>query len=292
MKNAAISSRMVRIVCFAGVLSSAPLTQAAQLTDGSLDVNIDNDGEFNVISLNGSEIDGSSFAQRYTGNTCAGFAGGSAVSVGVNSATYTATCRSFDVTVTSTLQGALASAPTTTGLMRDSLVFTNNTAGPLDLELVSNMDQDLVGSGNDVVEFIASEQAVQATDSVDSSPATLLWAAAADANCPGATFGYDVDVLGSQSASFPMDNNPGPAGPGDTAMSIGYDCGSVAAGESVTFTFTYLFSTDLATIPAGTFSQGASEPTAVPTIPPAGLLVMVLALLGVGGGYASRRARQ
>lgn len=274
------------------VLLAALLTNSAaavQLTDGSLDVNIDNDGTFDDIFLNGQEIDGSSFVQEYTGAICTRFSGGSVVSVAGNTASYSATCGSFDVSVTSELLGALGSNPGTTAVMRDTLVFTNNTAGPLPLESVSYMDQDLASSSNDVVRFDATSQAVVATDSVDASPNTLFWAAIASTDCSDSTFGYDVDNLGDQSVSFPMDNGNGPVGPADTAMTIGYDCGTIAAGASATITYQYLFSTNLSDVPADFgLGQASAAARSIPVLPLGGLLG-VIALVLYFGSHAVRR---
>lgn len=202
---------------------------------------------------------------------------------------YTATCGSFDVSVTSELLGALGSNPGSTGVMRDTLVFTNNNVGPLDLESVSRMDQDLIGSSNDMVEFDAATQAVFATDSVDAAPDKILWAAIANTDCSGSTFGYHVDVLGDETQSFPMDNGIDPVGPGDTAMAIGHDCGSIAPGASVTFTYEYLFSTKLSSVPTdfGQESRLAGPPQAIPALPLGGLAGIVVMILFLGGPFGA-----
>ncbi|MEQ8689481.1 MAG: hypothetical protein RIC89_01410, partial [Pseudomonadales bacterium] len=174
-------------------------TQAVEVTDGSLSVDVDNDGEFNVIELNSEVIDDSSFVQEQEG-TCEGFSGGSAVNVSGTSATYTATCGAFDVSVVSDVLGPLASNPSVTGLFRQSITYTNNSGSAATLESISDIDQDLAdSSGNDVVEFDAGAQAVFAIDSVDGASGTQLMAAIASTDCPGGTFGWDVDFLGDQS---------------------------------------------------------------------------------------------
>lgn len=267
----------------------APLIMADVITDGSLVVDIDNNGHFNEISLNGQTIDSSTFVQRHhAGANCSGFSSGSAVNVVGAGASYTATCGDFDVQVNSDIIGPLASNPATTNVLLEVLVFTNNTDGSLDLESVSYMDQDLVGSGNDTVFYDAGSMAVVATDNVDAAPNNLFWATIASTDCDG-TFGWDVAFLGSQSVEFPMDNSLGPVGPGDTAMSIGFNCGAVAPGQSVTMTYQYLFSTDLTQVPA----DFGEIPVPVEMVPVPGLtfwgLLAMCVLLGIAGIVSLQR---
>lgn len=264
---------------------------AVLLTDGSLDVDIDNNGEFNSISLNAIAIDTSGFVQRYEGNTCSGFSGGTAVNVVGTTATYSAMCGSFDVDVTSSILGPLGSAPGTTSVLEQVLVFTNNTGGSLSLESVSNIDQDLQGAGDDVVAYDGGAQAVFATDIVAAAPDTLLMAAIADTAAAGAIFGWDVDILGSQSTAFPMDNGVGPAGPADTAMSIGFDLGSIPAGQSRTVTFRYLFSTNASSVPPD-FGFGPQPPVGpaavIPTMTEWGMIIFMV-FAGLGAIYYLRK---
>ena len=279
---------------FLGALSVPGAAFSDVITDGSLEVNIDNTGEFNVIRLNGTDIDTSGFVQQYVGNTCDGFSGGSAINTAGDTSTYTASCGSFDITVTSTITGPLASNPAVSNQMRQQIVFTNNTGGALTLESISNIDQDLQGSGGDIVAFDAARQAVVATDPTAAAPDTLLMAAAASTECPSGIFGYDVDTLGNESVTFPMDNGGGPVGPSDTAMSIGYDCGSVGPGESRTITFDYLFATDLSAVPSDFPSASAppspSEPQRVPTLSDWAMIIMASLLGMVAFGRLRRRS--
>jgi len=257
-------------------------TYADQITDGSLGVDIDNDGEFNVITLNGQNIDTSGFVQQQRGS-CTGFSAGSVINTTGSSSTYTAQCGSFDVAVTSSIVGPLASNPAVTNVLEQVFTFVNNTAGNLTLESISNIDQDLVDGGNDVVQFDNPTQAVFATDSVATAPNTLLMAAIAQASfCGGGIFGYDVDTLGNQSLNFPMDNGVGPVGPADTAMSIGYNCGTIAPNQVVKITFRYLFSTNLSAVPAS-FDFTTAPPPVVPEVVPSlsqwGLVILSLLLM-------------
>ncbi len=228
------------------VAALSPDLRAQAITDGSLSVNIQSSGQFNVITLNGVAIDTSGFLQQYIG---AGgtFTGGSAVSVSGATATYTAvTANGLNVSVTSRVLGPLASNPGSSGVFEQQLVFTNNNANALPYFLLSDNDHDLNNTGGgDVVAYDAGAQAVFARE------AAQLFAVIASTNAPGAIFGWDVGLLGSESRSFPTANRAGPTDPGDTAVSIGFDLGSIAPGASVTVTFRYLVSTgSLAGVPA------------------------------------------
>jgi len=268
--------RSLCVLSVAAVASIGVSAQAVLLTDGVLDVNIDNNGEFNDIFFNGTPIDNSSFVQEYFVNGTSGFSGGSAVVDG----DYTASAGGFDISVTSSILGGLPSNPATTRVLEQVLIFTNNSGGALDLRPVSNIDQDIDGLGGssagDTVAFDVTTQSVFAVDS------PLLMAAIGQTNSPGAVFGWSVDILGDEDTDFPMSNNNGPVGPDDTAMSIGFDLGSIADGQSATVTYRYLFSPDLNAVPSDfTFEQRNAVPEPI---------TAALGLMGLGVlGMATRR---
>ncbi|MEQ8690166.1 MAG: hypothetical protein RIC89_04920, partial [Pseudomonadales bacterium] len=74
-----------------------------------------------------------------------------------------------------------------------------------------------------------------------------------------------------------------------TAMSIGFNCGSVASGESVTVTFDYLFSTNLSSVPVG-FGTTASAASAIPTLTSWALIALAMLLFAAARGAVLRSA--
>ena len=209
--------------------------RAAVLSNGSSSVNIDSNGQLNGIILNGVPIDTSSFLQQYLVNRSP-FQNGSNVAVSGLTATYSAqTSNGINIAVTSSVLGPVSSNPTTTNVLEQVLVFTNNTQNALPLSVLSDIDQDLNNTGGgDVVAFDSATQAVFARESPE------LLGAIAKTDFAGAVFGWDVGDLGSESRSFPTANRVGPSAPGDTAQSIGFDLGTLAPGASATVTFRYL----------------------------------------------------
>ena len=267
--NALAAVASAALVAAAALALAAPV-RADTITDGSLAVDIESDGEFNEITLNGTDIDTSGFFQQYVVNGSFDFTEVTSVVAVGDTATYTATAGgdNFGVAVTSRILGPLASNPTTTNVLQQVLTFTNTTAGDLSLRLISDIDQDLKdGSDGDVVAYDAARGATFAVDSTGSDPSQLFGAVAAT-DAAGATFGYSVGFLGGQSLDFPTSDNSGPIGPGDTAMSLGFDFGTVGAGGSVTVEFRYLAAIGLTGVPA---DFAVPEPTAAGLLGAAGL---------------------
>lgn len=276
VRNARLGALLAATVAL--LVFSGP-ARAVSVTDGSLVLNIANDGQFNAISLNGVGIDTSPLVQQYFLMGGATFWGGSPVNVVGPTATYSANVGLFNVSVASTILGPLASAPGVTNVLEQVLTFTNPTANPVTLANTSFMDQDLkTTGGGDTVRYDAAHQAVVAVD------APQLMAAIAATGVPGATFGWDVGVLGTCNSYWPLSGTVGPVGPTDTAMAIGYNVGQVAPGGSASMTFRYLFSTDLAAAP----DDFSFEPPPIPE--PVTLLGLAGGLVGLVGYVRRRRA--
>ncbi len=266
------------LAAIVALVVSAGAARAVTLTDGSLVLDLTNDGHFQIVSLNGTGIDTSGVVQQYflMGGTT--FTGASPVIVSGSTATYTAMVGFFDVHVSSSILGPLASNPATTNVLQQVLTFTNIGGGPVTLAASSFMDQDLkTTSGGDTVAFDAARQAVYAVDS------PILMAAIAKTDVAGATFGWDVDILGACDRWFPLSGGVGPVGPADTAMAIGYNVHQIPLGGSATIAYRYLFSTNLSAVPPDfSFTSGViPEP-----------VTMLGLLAGLSGlvGYVRRRA--
>jgi len=254
-------------------LAIAGTARASLLTDGSLSLDISSDGQFRVITLNGTDIDPSATVQKYYLMGGVTFTGGTTVSVTGSTATYTTTAGLFNVSVTSTILGPLDGYTGTTGVLEQTLVFTNPGTSAVTLAASSYMDQDLKATGaGDTVAWDADQEAVYAVD------APQLMAAIAKTDVVDAVLGWDVDTYSLCDKYFPMSDGTGPVGPADTGMAIGYNVGQVAPGGTATYTFHYLFSTNLASVPE-TFTF----------VPEPGTLVMLAA--GGGGGALMRRRR-
>lgn len=269
------------------------LAAASTITDGSLVVNIESLGRFNVVTLNGVDIDLTPSLQEYVLDNLnsTGFATGSAVVTAGATATYTATKDGFNIAVSSAILGPLPSNPATTDVLEQILTFTNTTNRARALVVVSDIDQDLLNTGpNDTVFWDAALQAVVATE------APQLMAAIVQTGVSGAVLGWDVDFLPFESRSFPMNNGVGPVGPGDTAMSIGFDMGTVGAGQSASVTYRYLFSIGGIASAPNDFSFNpppTPTPTPTPTPPPGpGPVPEPTTLLLVGTGLAGAIARR
>jgi hypothetical protein len=249
------------------------------LSDGSLSVEIETTGDFGNITLNGINID-TSATQENVSNFCDGFFPILEVMVTGTTATSTATCGPLDVTVISRILGALASDPNS-NVLEQELIFTN-TGEALQLvqpnlvdaggffTIVSAIHQALNDDPeDDTVEFVnADTRAVVATDDPQ------LMAAIASIGIFDTTFGFDVDDDAEPDMTFPLGDedpagagDPGPEGPGDTSMSLGFNGAMLAPGESGSVFFRYLFSTNASMVPADfafppalTVERGANSP--------------------------------
>ena len=267
--------KTTKYLLFVLACALVPLSQAATITNGTLSVDIENNGQLHVITINGTIVDTSSFFQQYIVGGAAGFSGGSAVNVNGASATYTAIANGLSVNVTSQILGP-ATGLLASGILQQSLIFTNNTGAGIVLPLLSNSDQDLNNTAaGDTVQYNPTQNVVYA---MDSGQLYAVWASSA----LGGTFGWDVGLLGTESTNFPTANRVGPA-TGDTAMSIGYNIGTLGAGESASFTFQYLFALDAQGLPTD-FAPGEGA------IPEPGTLMLLGGGLALVGLLRKRRA--
>jgi len=236
--------RSTALAAVAALLVFAGAARAAIITDGSLQLDIASDGQFRIITLNGTGIDTSVSVQQYYLMGGVTFTGGTPVTAAGPTATYSTVAGLFNVYVTSSILGPLASNPATTNVLEQVLTFTNATANPVTLAASSFMDQDLKNtSTGDTVAYDAAKEAVWAVDALQ------LLAAIVETDIDGGTFGWDVDTLSLCDRYFPLGGGVGPTGPSNTAMAIGYSVGQVPSGGTATYTFRYLFSTDLGAVP-------------------------------------------
>jgi hypothetical protein len=261
---------------------SAPTAPAHAdvVTDGVLSLNIESDGQFNQIFFNGLEIDGTTFVQSYYVNGTEFFTSGSTVNIVGLTATYTAAAEGMDITVVSTLLPGVASDPTNTRILEQTLTFTNPTGSAIPLRVVSHGDLDLPSSSDtNTVGFVAGQNAAFAA-----GDANRVYGAIARSDVPGATLGWDAAPLGLDTRDFPMGNNTA-AGPADIAANIGLDSGSLGGGQSATLTFRYLFGVERATLPTDfAFSTSAA-------VPEPGTLALLLPVAGAALWRQPRRRR-
>lgn len=258
-------------------LAFAGSAHATMLTDGSLSIDITSDGRFDVISLNGTAIDTSSFVQQqYINGSTIG--SGSTVVVSGPSATYTGLVGAFQISVTSTILGP-SSGNLSSSIFRQSFAITNTSGSSASLESVSFLDPDVGDTVSNLTQYDPTTNSVYAT--APSVPGRLI-ATTADTN--DGAFAFHNATLGTLGLGIfaNLNGSVGPVGISDIEHAVGLNFGLLGAGQTTTLDFEYLFATNL-TAPDPNWNQTAvPEPTS-------------LALLGMGvaglGGYRLRRKR-
>ncbi|MDH3686459.1 MAG: hypothetical protein OEP95_09540, partial [Myxococcales bacterium] len=227
-----------------GVLAATLLLLAAlpvgavEFTDGSLSLDLETDGGFNSIFLEGIEIDGTSDVQRILGGTCFFFGNPSVVSINGSTATYTAECGvNFAVEVTSTLLGPIPGATDVTGVFEQTFVFTNTSGGPATLDVLSEVDPALDSTIDDRAVFDETTGVITMVDEFE----PILMTMSSSTLEKTISFGWDVAIAGTHSFLFPTMNRSGPIGPADVTVVLGYDFGAVPDQDTRTVTFTYEF---------------------------------------------------
>ncbi len=247
---------------------------AGTLVSGGLTIDVDGDGEFNDVFVNGTSVDDSSFVQRlyFNGND---FSLSSVVSIVGNTASYTNTLGGFNFTITGQALGNLGSLGAGSEVYEETITFTNLSGMDAPLAIVSGIDQDLDGSGGsaagDVVAFDPVTSAVFAVDD------PIFFAAIGQAQ---GLFGWEVEDSAAEPSTFPLANNLGPLGPGDTSVGLGFDFGVIPNGASGVAKFRYLFDINGTSSVPGDFTFGA------PPVPEPGSFAIfatgAITLLGCG----------
>ena len=224
------------LVALAGVFAAAGAS-AVELTDGSLSVDLDSDGGFGSVFLEGFDVDATSDVQRILGGTCFFFANPSPIEVLGDTATYSGECgASFSVDVTSRLLGPVPGDPDLSGVLEQTFVFTNTSGVGTPLDVLTEVDPALAQTIDDVAAYDAATGSITAVDEFEPISMTVT------ASTPDkATFGWDVGPAGTQSVLFPTANRSGPVGPDDVTFVMGFDFGAVPDQASRTVTFTYVF---------------------------------------------------
>jgi hypothetical protein len=253
--------------------------RAEVLTDGLFSLNIESNGQFNQIFFGDLEISGSTFVQSYYVNGIASFSDGSPVNIVAQTATYTAVAEGMNVTVVSTLLPGVASDPTNTRILEQTLTFTNPTANPIPLRVVSHADVDLPSSGlTNTVEFVTAQNAI-----IAAGDDNRIYGAIARSSVTMATLGWDASEFGLDTRDFPMGNTM--SAEGDIVANIGLNNGDLGAGQSATLTFRYLFGVERNTLPEDfVFPAGMA-------VPEPGTLALLLPGIGAGIAAGIRRRR-
>jgi len=269
--------RLILVTCLVTALLTigASASFAASITDGALVIDIESDGEFNQITLNGTPIDTSGFMQRqyFQG---ASLGGGSAVVVDGAQAVYTASSGTVSFEVVSTILGPLG-GDANTSLFRQQFFCTNNGTGSASLDLVSFMDPDVGDTTSNTTWYDAATNSVAATNG--GGTPTLMAATAT-----GGAYAWHVAGLGDlgTKTSWNLNRAVGPVGVSDIEMAVGLGKIRIAPGVTHVMTFDYLFATNTSQVPPG-FGNQVPEPS---TFALAGL-----GLLGLGFVVRRRRNR-
>lgn len=271
------------MTALAAAITLGPV-RADVLTDGVLSLNIDSDGQFNQIFFNDLEIDGSTFVQSYHINGTEFFTSGSAISIVGTTATYTAvaenpiTGQNFNISVVSTILPGVASDPINTRILEQTLTFTNVSAAPAPLRVVSHADVDLLSSGSiNTVEFVSGQNAIIAAG--DDS----IYAAIARSSVITAALGWDAAEFGFDTRDFPMGNTMSAIG--DIVANIGLHNGDLGVDQSATVTFRHLFGVERNTLPID-----FGFPTGV-VVPEPGTLSFLFPGIAAGIAVGLRRRR-
>jgi len=221
------------------------------ITDGTLAVDVENNGKFNQVSLGGEPIDSTPELQQFYVNgeelTPVPPPGGMNYCPTETAATvtYKAEVEPFSIQVESSIL-----AVSDLNLLEQVVTLTNTARRPQALSLVSYMDQDLAGDADD--DTVAYDEtfgdAIYAVDETKDGDPTMFMAATAQTD--SIWFEWDLGLFADVPTELPLGNNLGPVD-GDTAMAIGYDFGTIAPGQAVTVTFHTLFSLDESEVPEG-----------------------------------------
>lgn len=209
---------------------------AVDLTDGSLSIRLDNDGDFDSVFLEGFQVDGSPNVVDMTG-TCNFIMNSSDIVINGTTATYTGECSNgdFSIDVTTELLGPVPGASDLSAIVEQTFVYTNTSGLAAPLGVLAEVDTNLAQTSDDFAVF--DEFSGIATFDDPFEPVSMT----ASVSTPDlGTFGWDVSD-GVLSLDFPTNNRSGPVGPADVGAVLGYDFGDVPIQGVRTVTYHYEF---------------------------------------------------
>ena len=252
-----------------GVHGSGPTTS---LTNGDLVLDVEADGEYNNVYLNGGtfEIDGSSFVEEpifYVDGSAVGSSNWVIVSSTSNRVTTT-----FDLGTD--ISVAMVATVMPNNILKREYTFTNTGLVSHTLVVTEYVDGDIVDSSDDFGAYNPTCQVIWQFDQEVSPPRLLAFTGTSSGF---GLVGFEVNELGA------VDHTPGGLnnivvndGDGDGVSDFPYsdaetdlqwDMGTVNPGQDATLTVESLFAT-------GIFPT-ALCPTQVPTLTPIGLIALV-----------------
>jgi hypothetical protein len=238
----------VLIVLLATPAGAVPIT----LTDGHLSITVDGSAFFGAV-LNGVVI-----------------------GRGTGSPSFELPGEPFSITATTNIIGPFASHPLTTDVVAYRARFTNTGTETLPLQVIAYHDPDLFFGvprpfGDPVAEDdFAIYDPILRTLYVTHQQTPGLFAVAARTNVPGAVVSWDAHDFDEVATELPLRFRSS-FGVGDVGITWGLDLGLLDPGASAVVTFTYLYSTELTSLP----------PDFEPVPEPATALLLGSALLGL-----------
>lgn len=268
-----------RLLCVLPAMVLCGQASAALLTDGVLSLTVSETGEFNSIYFAGEPVDASAFVQIQSANG-EELVDESGVNVAGTTATYDASITDFDIAVTTRIL-AVPGLSASARALEQVFAFTNSGAAAASLSTVSYLRLVLGGDGSDdAVQWQPDPtRAVRVRD-----PGLVAQALPGDATAYAWSI-QTLQTLPDPTAYSDLDNQDAQPAAGEAEFAVGLDLGTVAAGDTVSAGFRYLFGNDPSVYVDYDLTV-SHEPSPVPAPSSAMLMLGGLAV------FAARRGRR